>query len=169
MTRMNWLGLGFLSPALIMVVLFFLAPVVLTGIFAFTSMSTATGITGGEYVLTSSSVRAMRDAGLPKDTADALENAGYVVDAKGLTALAREFDQPTADELAKLHDGARFSERRDMESALKDLRDNRIRKTRDRKAAADLFKRSVLNERFETETQFRATLTEAGVPPPTMT
>ncbi|ASP23342.1 maltose ABC transporter permease (plasmid) [Antarctobacter heliothermus] len=165
MTRMNWLGLGFLSPALIMVVLFFLAPVVLTGIFAFTSMSTATGITGGEYVLTSSSVRAMRDAGLPKETADALENAGYVVDAKGLTALAREFDQPTADELTKLHDGARFSERRDMESALKDLRDNRIRKTRDRKAAADLFKRSVLNERFETEAEFRATLTEAGVPP----
>lgn len=165
MTRMSWLGLGFLSPALIVVVLFFLAPVILTGFFAFTNMSTATGITGGEYTLTQSSVRALRDAGLSDSSAAVLEDSGYVVDDKGLAALAETFDQATADEFAKLHAGARFSDRRDIERALKDLRDNRIRKTRDRKAAAELFKRSVLNERFETEAGFRAALTEANVPP----
>ena len=47
MTRTQWLGALFLLPAVIFVVLFFLAPVVLTGVFAFTDMSTATGIGGG--------------------------------------------------------------------------------------------------------------------------
>ena len=41
------LGILFLAPALIFVTLFFFAPVVLTGVFSFTNMSTATGITGG--------------------------------------------------------------------------------------------------------------------------
>ncbi|MEO0991926.1 MAG: sugar ABC transporter permease, partial [Pseudomonadota bacterium] len=70
----------------------------------------------------------------------------------------------TADELAKLHGGATFAKRIEMERALKDLRDNQIRKTRDRKDAAELFKRSILNERYETEAAFRAALTEGTIP-----
>ena len=46
------LGYVFIAPALILVVLFFLSPVILTGVFSFTNMSTATGITGGAYKLT---------------------------------------------------------------------------------------------------------------------
>ncbi|WP_421700900.1 carbohydrate ABC transporter permease [Aliiroseovarius sp.] len=164
MTRMNWLGLGFLSPALIVVVLFFLAPVLLTGMFAFTNMSTATGIKGGEYTLNQSALRALGDAGLPADTIALLENAGYTVDEAGLAALAEGFGEATAEEFAKLHAGAQFATRRDMERALKDLKRNRIRKTRDRKEAAELFKRSILNERYLTEEAFRAALSEGGIP-----
>ena len=164
MTRMSWLGLGFLAPALIVVVLFFLLPAVLTGFFAFTNMSTATGIKGGEYALSPSSLRALGDAGVNPDTLDQLANAGYVVDAKGLQSLAERFTPATAEEMEKLHGGAKFSARRDMERALKDLRENRIRKTRDRKDAAELFKASILNERFATEAAFRAALVEAGLP-----
>ena len=48
-TRM--LGFGFLTPAMVAVVIFFLLPVLLTVVFAFTNMSTSTGISGGDYQL----------------------------------------------------------------------------------------------------------------------
>jgi inositol-phosphate transport system permease protein len=127
-------------------------------------MSTATGITGGEYTLSQSSLRALGDAGLPPKTLERLENAGYVVDEAGLAALAEKFGQATADEFAELHGAAQFAKRRDMERALKDLKRNRLRKTKDRKAAAELFKRSILNERFQTEAEFRAALVDGGIP-----
>ena len=38
------LGIGFLTPAIVAVVIFFLLPVLLTVVFAFTNMSTSTGI-----------------------------------------------------------------------------------------------------------------------------
>ncbi|WP_299476211.1 sugar ABC transporter permease [uncultured Roseibium sp.] len=164
MQRSSWLGLAFLSPALIVVFLFFLVPVVLTGFFSFTNMSTATGVKGGAYVLNASGLRALTDAGLPKSTLEQIEGAGYRVDAKGLEALALDFGKPVAEEFAKLHEGEVFSKRRDVERALKDLRSNPIRKTRDRKQAADLFKRSLMNERFDSPTAFEAALEEAGIP-----
>lgn len=165
MRNISWLGLGFLAPALIMVVLFFLAPVVLTGTFAFTNMSTSTGITGGAYKLGASNLRALADAGVPDDTLALIEDAGYRIDEAGLAALARDYGDSPARALRAAHAGAHFTSRRDIESALKDLRLPELRSTRDRKAAAALFKRSILNERYETELQFRAALSEAGIPP----
>ncbi len=162
--RINWLGLGFMAPAIIVVVLFFLAPVVLTGFFAFTNMSTSTGVRGGEYMLTSSSLRALADQGVDKTSLNRLENAGYVVDDAGLAALAARVNTATAQELAGLHRDAQFSSRRDMERALKDLKQNKIRSTKDRKAVAELFKRSILNTRFATEQGFRTALATTGVP-----
>ncbi|WP_174825263.1 carbohydrate ABC transporter permease [Ruegeria arenilitoris] len=164
MPRFNALGFGFLAPAMIVVTLFFLAPVILTVFFAFTNMSTSTGITGGEYLLTQSDLREVKASGVSEETYDKLENAGYVVDETGLALLAEARDQATADELADLHAGAQFSSRRDMERALKDLRANRIRSTRDRKALAELFTSSVMDERFQTEEEFRAALTAASIP-----
>ncbi len=165
MRRVNWLGLAFLSPALVMVTLFFLLPVLLTGLFAFTNMSTATGVSGGAYLLNSAALRALADDGLPQEPLTKLESGGYRVDDAGLAALAAATTPQTADELASLHGGREFAERRDMDRALKDLRNNAIRKTRDRKAATELFKRSILNERFDDEATFRAALAETGVAP----
>lgn len=165
MNRINWLGLGLLAPAFCIVIFFFLAPVILTGFFAFTNMSTSTGVTGGEYVLNQTGLRAIEDKGLPEATLKQLKSAGYRVDAKGLAAMAELFGENAAAELAELHGDALFTSRRDMERALKDLRANQIRSTRDRKAAAELFKRSVLNERFATEDQFRTVLIEANINP----
>lgn len=165
MKRINWLGLGLLAPAFCIVIFFFLAPVILTGFFAFTNMSTSTGVTGGEYVLNQTGLRAIEDKGLPEATLKQLKNAGYRVDAKGLAAMAEQFGENAAAEFAELHGDALFTSRRDMERALKDLRANQIRSTRDRKAAAELFKRSVLNERFATEDEFRAVLIEANINP----
>ena len=65
--RLGWLnsskGLGilFLLPAVVLVVLFFIMPVVLTGVFAFTNMSTATGITGGAHQVSPGALRLLTD------------------------------------------------------------------------------------------------------------
>ncbi|NVO55246.1 sugar ABC transporter permease [Rhodobacteraceae bacterium B1Z28] len=164
MPRFNALGFGFLAPAMIVVTLFFLAPVILTVFFAFTNMSTSTGITGGEYLLTQSDLRGLKSSELSDSTYETLENSGYLIDEAGLARLAETRDQATADELARLHAGAQFDSRRDMERALKDLRDNRIRSTRDRKALAELFKTSVMDDRFQTRDEFVTALSAAGVP-----
>lgn len=169
MQRFNWLGLGFLAPAIMVVVLFFLAPVILTVFFAFTNMSTSTGVTGGAYLLSQTSVRKLADekvgeGSVGKDTLDKLQKAGYRVDEKGLAAFSERFGAEMAEELSDKHLGESFASRRDMESALKSLR-KRIRSTRERKAAADLFKRSLLNERFPDEVSFRAALEESDIDP----
>ena len=161
--RFNWLGFGFLAPAMLVVALFFLAPVIMTGFFAFTNMSTSTGITGGEYLLTQSNLRALENSDLSEDTMAALRSSSYRVDEAGLARLAEAHGKATADELRSLHGGTVFTGRRDMERALKDLRANRIRSTRDRKTAAELFTASVLDERFTDEPAFRAALSGAGI------
>jgi len=163
MVRFSWLGLGFLSPVIVVVILFFLAPVILTGFFAFTNMSTSTGITGGEYLLNETTLRDMTDRGVSAATVEKLKSSGYVVSDDGLQALAAKINSATADEFAALHAGATFSTRRKMETALKDLKTNRIRSTRDRKAAAALFKSSVLDERFPEEADLRAALVSNGI------
>ena len=164
MPHQNRLGLYFLSPALISVVFFFLLPVVMTAVFAFTNMSTSTGVKGGDYVLTQPDLRALGEAGVPADTLDQIRNAGFVITEAGLARLAETAGQRTADELRDDHLGDTFASRRDLERVLRNLRDNPIRATRDRKAAADLFKQSVLNERLGTEAEFRALLTRGGIP-----
>ncbi|NRB16375.1 MAG: sugar ABC transporter permease [Rhodobacteraceae bacterium] len=161
--RFNWLGLGFLAPAMIVVVLFFLAPVIMTAFFAFTNMSTSTGITGGDYLLSQSDLRSLANTKASAATLDALENAGYRVDDAGLARLAEAQGPATADEFRKLHEGDLFTSRRDMERALKDLRQHRIRSTRDRKLAAELFTSSVMDQRFDTEEAFRAALMTSGI------
>lgn len=163
MNKRNALGFGFLTPAFVVVILFFLMPVILTVFFAFTNMSTSTGIKGGEYLLTQTSLRSLSENQISSASKTALENAGYAVNDAGLERLAEERGQATADEFRALHNGAQFSARRDIERALKDLRENRIRSTRDRKAAAELFKTSVLDIRFETEGEFRAALEATGI------
>lgn len=163
MKNYSLLGLGFLAPAFIIVVLFFLAPVVMTGFFAFTNMSTATGVTGGDYVLNQSGLRTLTANGLSDKTLKQLQSAGYVVDQVGLERLANSINQATADELAKIHGGATFQKKRDMERALKDLRVNGIRSTLERKKAAELFKQSLLNERYTNEVTFRTALSKGGI------
>ncbi|MEO1104874.1 MAG: sugar ABC transporter permease [Pseudomonadota bacterium] len=152
-------------PALIGVVLFYLLPVVMTGFFAFTNMSTSTGIRGGEYLLTPGDLRDMPQKGVPEATVSALADAGYVVDARGLAALGEAYGEDVAEEFGRLHGGEHFARARDIERALRNLPDHGIRRTRERKAAADLFRRSVLNERYPTEAAFRGALTEAEIAP----
>jgi len=60
------LGYIFIAPALALVVLFFLAPVLMTGVFSMTNMSTATGITGGSYQIMPSVLSQLGDQGFDR-------------------------------------------------------------------------------------------------------
>lgn len=164
MIRRNALGFGFLAPALVIVALFFLAPVILTVFFAFTNMSTSTGIRGGEYLLNETTLRRVAEGEISLEAREALENAGYAVNEAGLAKLAELMGDDVAREFGELFGGESFAERREIERALKQLREHPIRSTRDRKAAAALFKTSVMNTRFETEEEFRAALASSSIP-----
>ena len=79
MNRINWFGFIFISPVLIMVLLFFLTPVVMTAFFSFTNMSTSTGIKGGEYLINQETIKEIKKYNIQKDTIEKLENAEIFV------------------------------------------------------------------------------------------
>ncbi|MEO1679107.1 MAG: sugar ABC transporter permease [Pseudomonadota bacterium] len=165
--RGTWLAFLFMLPALLVAVLFYLVPVVMTGVFAFTNMSTSTGIRGGEYMLTLDSLRDLRADGFPEDTLATLESAGFLVDEAGLARLADAFGEDLAQEVGVALGGNSYDSRRDLERDLRDLRADEIRVTRDRKLAADAFETSILNNRYPTEDAFRAALDGTGLDPST--
>ena len=82
------LGYVFITPALVLVVFFFLAPVILTGVFSFTNMSTATGITGGAYQITPSVLRDLAERGFERKTLKGIGAESYTVSEEGLRLAA---------------------------------------------------------------------------------
>ena len=81
------LGYVFIAPALILVVLFFLSPVILTGVFSFTNMSTATGITGGAYKLTTTVIRDLSEKGISKNTLKTIGSENYSISVDNLNSI----------------------------------------------------------------------------------
>ncbi len=162
--RQDRIGFLFLTPALIAVVIFYLLPVVMTAVFAFTNMSTATGIRGGGYLVTEQTLRDLSGHGLTGATLSQLADAGYEVDTEGLAALAATFGDRLAGHIEAELGGESFATSRELERALRDLRAPELRITRDRKQAASLFQRSVLNIRHDTADALRDELTGAGIP-----
>ncbi len=162
MNSSRTLGLVLLAPALIFVVLFFVTPVILTGVFGFTNMGTATGITGGAYQITSSSMRVLKERYGEADLADALAEKIYTIDERGLEALAADdTDKALINELRSKHLDQNFGNRRDVERTIKDL-DNRPRGTRAIKKIAGAFERSIVNARFETTDQLFDAVADLG-------
>ena len=83
------LGYIFIAPALVLVIYFFLTPVILTGVFSLTNMSTSTGITGGSYQTTPSIVRSLADQGFDRSTLKHIGTETYVLSERGLQAAAK--------------------------------------------------------------------------------
>nr|WP_321482460.1 sugar ABC transporter permease [uncultured Cohaesibacter sp.] len=162
--KTSLLGIGFMTPALIMVLLFFLMPVVLTGVFAFTNMSTATGISGGDYMVTPQTVKQLADApAFNKALIDKLGSKSYRVDEESLKKAASEGIKPAfLKEISKELSGKSFKSNREFVRSLKELR-TRPRSMRDLKRAATPFSRSILNERFATESAFLDALNELDI------
>jgi len=157
------LGLVLLAPAFVFVVLFFLAPVVLTGVFALTNMSTATGITGGAYQITQSAMRDLGEGGGEPELADRLSRVRYTVDDPGIEAARSDgADDALVAELQAELAGQSFDSRREPERALKRL-DNRPRGTRALKALSAKFERSIVNARFDTEAEFFDAVAGLGI------
>ncbi|MBL4873326.1 MAG: sugar ABC transporter permease [Rhodobacteraceae bacterium] len=157
------LGLILLAPAGIFVLLFFLMPVIMTGVFGFTNMSTATGITGGSYVASQSSMRALTDQYGFDEISDRINRVVYTIDETGLEAAAQAGgNAATLKELSAKFLGESFESRRDMERAIKAL-DNRPSSTKAIKAIAKLFERSVLKIRFDSPEEILTAISTFGV------
>ncbi len=163
MRRAHLLGLGFMAPALFIIVFLFLAPVALTMMFSFTSMSSGTGISsGGAYEVTERTIRMLKDQGFPEATADRLAEDTYKIDAAGIAAVEAEYGKAFAHEIEASLSGKSFAAGVTWSAKLKRLKE-RPCSTRDLKKAADLFKRSILNTRFETEEAFMTGIGELGL------
>ena len=159
----KYLGLYLMAPAFLFVLVFFIAPVFLTGVFGFTNMSTATGITGGAFLANQSSMQALKDRHNLGEIADQIIQIVYTIDEAGLEAAAQ--DGASADTLRELNTkfpGESFENRRDIERAIKSL-DNRPANTRALKAISKHFERSVLNVRYDTEEEILAAIEKFGV------
>jgi len=140
------LGLVLIMPALLLVLGFFLAPVVLTGVFAFTNMSTATGITGGGYQISPGALRVLTDRYGMGELAERFGQPTYIVDEQGLAALAEmDIEQDTIDGLRALL-GESYTSRRDFERVIRDLPERPNIRTV--KRISDAFSRSLANARF---------------------
>ena len=139
------LGYIFIAPALVLVAVFFLTPVVLTGIFSFTNMSTATGITGGAYQITPSVLRDLSDQGFEKATLDNIGSESYQI-AQTTLQIAHNagIKPPLLAELEEKHLGQNFTNRREFERFLKKLQ-NRPRSTRELKSTSPHFRKSLIN------------------------
>ncbi|OKL43749.1 carbohydrate ABC transporter permease [Pseudovibrio exalbescens] len=163
MRRTDLFGLGFMAPALILTIMFFLAPVVMTGVYSFTNMSTATGISGGAYLISPATIRSLTEQGFQGDAIERLSSESYVVDEAGLEAAeAAGYTPRFIAEIRSTLLGDTFTGRRDFERALKDL-SHRPRSIRDLKKATELFQKSVLNVRFETEADFQSALSSLNL------
>lgn len=158
--KINLLGLAFLAPALILLFGFFFLPVVLTSVFAFTNMSTATGITGGSYIVTGNLIRSLAEQGLDPLTVDALGRSSYAVDQQGLDrARAANVDPKLLSEIEARLKGRIFASAVEFERELKGL-PSRPTRVRDLKVAAGAFEQSVLNIRYESRSDIEAALSE---------
>ncbi|MFB9948486.1 carbohydrate ABC transporter permease [Rhizobium puerariae] len=164
--RTNLLGLAFMAPALVLLLGFFFLPVVLTSVFAFTNMSTATGITGGSYVVTGNLIRALTEQGLDRKTTDALGRSNYTVDRQGLDkARAAEVDARLVSEIEARLKGRTFTSATEFERELKAL-PSRPSRVRDLKIAAGAFEQSVLNVRYGSRGAIEAALSAVLDNPP---
>lgn len=153
------LGLVMIAPAAVMIVLFFLLPVVLTAVFSMTNMTTATGISGGVYQIAPNSLLTLKST-MP-DLAAQLAEPRYTIDEAGLKAVeALNLSPGIATELRTKHSGEVFPSRREAERMVKDLSDRPS--TRDVKQISEQFNRSVLNARFEGKDQLFASLDTLG-------
>jgi inositol-phosphate transport system permease protein len=162
MRHSDRLGLAFLTPALVFVVLFFLSPVIQTAVFSFTNMSTATGISGGTYRITPSAVRSAAEKGLNPAAAKRLSQDSYTIDDDALARAAKAgIDAEVLKELERDHKGKSADDRRSFERLLKNL-DNRPNR-RQVKSISPHFRTSILNQSFAEQATLDVTLEDLGL------
>jgi inositol-phosphate transport system permease protein len=154
------IGYFFIAPALVLVVIFFLAPVVLTGIFSMTNMSTATGITGGSYQITPTVLRKLKDQAFDRKILKRIGSESYTVSEQGLLVAANAgIKTELIEELRERYLGKSFASRRFFERFLKKL-DNRPRSIRVLKSTTSHFRKSLIKERFADKTLLILSLEE---------
>jgi inositol-phosphate transport system permease protein len=162
MNSSRTLGFLLITPAVIVVVMFFLVPVVLTAMFAFTNMSTATGITGGAYQISPTTLQELRDRYNMPDLAQRFSDPKFIIDEPGLAAVEKTgIDVGIIAELRHQHLGETFATRRDAERALRDL--NHRPSTRELKQLSEQFNHSIVNARYDSKPALLAAIDSLGI------
>jgi inositol-phosphate transport system permease protein len=150
MTNSRTLGFFLITPAVIIIVMLFLVPVVLTAVFAFTTMSTATGISSGAYQMSPATLQELRDQYDMPELAKRLSESEYVIDEPGLAALGKAgIDAAILGDLRQGHLGEIFATRRDAERAIRDL--SHRPSTPELKRISEQFNRSIVGARFDSK------------------
>jgi inositol-phosphate transport system permease protein len=122
LNRSRTLGPAMLAPALVLLSLFFLLPVVMTAAFSMTDMSTATGIGRGTYELTPVALSRLSNEFNQPDLAARLAHAEYKVNAHGIDRLkANGAPSAFVDAIAVQLMGRSYGQRDDLVSALREL------------------------------------------------
>lgn len=152
-----------LAPALILVLLFFLLPVAMTAVFSLTDMSTATGIGRGTYQISGQALVRLSDEFHLPELASKLGETRYSIDRRGLDALrASGADSNFVDEIDAKLAGRSYEHRRDIEGALRDLRDSPT-DILELKRAAEVFRRSAGTTRFSSAESLLRAISQSGV------
>lgn len=157
-------ALVLLAPALLLVALFFFSPVLLTAVFSFTDMTTATGVAaGGAYQIDPGALQRLRDNHHLPALADRLAEPSFVVTADTLAAMAGAgADAATVAELGAGHLGESFASRREAERMLKGLA-HRPRSVREIKALSEAMNRSLAGTRYRARAALFAAFDELGI------
>ena len=162
MTNSRTLGFFLITPAVIIIVMLFLVPVVLTAVFAFTNMSTATGISSGAYQMSPATLQELRDRYDMPELAKRLSGSEYVIDEPGLAALGKAgIDAAILADLRQGHLGEIFATRRDAERAIRDL--NHRPSTPELKRISEQFNRSIVGARFDSKAALLAGIDSIGM------
>ncbi|KHT62014.1 ABC transporter permease [Photobacterium gaetbulicola] len=163
MNRSKTLGPVMMSPALIFVVLFFLLPVVMTAVFSFTNMSTATGISGGTYQITPSALRSLSADHDMASLANELRETRFTVDQAGLSDLSEgKTDTRFVEQLQVNLLDQSFGNRRELTREMRTLRHS-PRSARELNAIANQFQRSVGTTRYDSKEEMLAAVSAAGI------
>ena len=125
-----------------------------------TNMSTATGITGGSYQITSKVLRQLGDQGFDSKILKSIGSESYTISEQGLLVSAKAgIKTELIEELRERYLGESFASRRSFERFLKKL-DNRPRSVRVLKSTASHFRKSLIKERFADKTLLILSLEE---------
>ncbi|WP_341313701.1 ABC transporter permease subunit [Paraburkholderia sp. IMGN_8] len=162
LNRSRTLGPAMLAPALILLSLFFLLPVVMTAVFSMTDMSTATGIGRGTYQLTPVALSRLSNEFKQPDLATRLGQAGYRVDAHGIDRLkANGAPSAFVDAIAAQLMGRSYGPRDDLVSALRVL-PGRPDEVFVLKRDADAFLQSAGDGKYDSAGSLLAAVSDAG-------
>lgn len=163
LNRSRTLGPAMLAPTLVLVLLFFLLPVVMTAVFSMTDMSTATGIGSGTYQISPAALSRLSDEFHLPGLAEKLGETHYTVDRRGLDALrASGADPDFVDDVDAKLAGRSYGQRRDIEGALRDLRNSPTRAL-ELKKLAEMFRRSVGTAKYGSAESLLQAISSSGL------
>lgn len=163
MNRSRTLGPVMLAPAALLVLLFFLLPVVMTAVFSMTDMSTATGIGSGTYQISPAALTRLSDEFHLPGLAEKLGETHYAVDRRGLDALrANGADADFVDDVDAKLAGHSYEQRRDIEGALRELRNSPTR-VLELKKVAEVFRRSAGTAKYDSAESLLQAISGSGL------